>query len=112
MRTLLASLFVLMLAFPATAAFEGPDAGASADSVDCQSCEVNTVARALRAADDTPCILEGLILSRLPHKEHYRFQDSSGVIPVYIDDELFAVSIATEAKVVEAMAKDGPPCPW
>ena len=83
MRALLASLMVLALALPASAAFEGPDEKSAADSV-------NTAARALRAPDDAPCVLEGRIMARLPKEEHYRFQDASGSIPVEIDDELFA----------------------
>jgi uncharacterized protein (TIGR00156 family) len=48
--------------------------------------QVTSVAAALKAADDTPVVLQGQIVKRL-QDELYEFKDASGTINVEIDDE-------------------------
>ena len=92
MRILIASALTLVLATPAFAAFEsgsaapaqaggfqGPGAAASVD----------TVAKALKAQDESPAVLEGRILSAAKEREEYVFQDKTGKIIIELDDDLF-----------------------
>ena len=48
--------------------------------------QVTSVAAALKAADDTPVLLQGQIVKRL-QDELYEFKDATGTIQVEIDDE-------------------------
>ncbi len=51
---------------------------------------VTTVAQALAARDDTPCVLTGNIVRReAGDHEHYLFRAATGDIIVDIDDDLF-----------------------
>jgi uncharacterized protein (TIGR00156 family) len=92
MRILLASALALLLATPAVAAFEaGSAAPAQAGGFQGPGVKtaVNTVAKALKAADESPVMLEGRIISAGPEREGYVFQDSTGKIVIEIDDDLF-----------------------
>ena len=51
---------------------------------------VTTVAQALEAADDAPCVLEGHLVERVPQrKNRYLFEDESGRVVVKIKRETF-----------------------
>ena len=92
MRILLASALAFLLATPAIAAFEaGPAAPAQAGGFKGPGAKsaVDTVAKALKAADESPVMLEGRILSAGPEHEEYVFQDNTGKIVIEIDDDLF-----------------------
>ena len=92
MRILLASALALLLATPAIAAFEaGPSAPAQAGGFQGPGAKaaVDTMAKALKAADESPVMLEGRILSAGPEREEYVFQDKTGKIVIEIDDDLF-----------------------
>lgn len=98
MRTILAFSLALLLASPAFAAFQG---GGSAPAPGATSAQpggfkgpgakpvVDTVAKALKAGDDSPCVIEGRIISAGPEHEEYVFQDATGKIVIEIDDDLF-----------------------
>lgn len=102
MRLILASALALLLAAPAFAGsapaasaakqggFQGPG---SAPAVD-------TVAKALKARDDSRVALEGRIVSTGAEREEYVFQDGTGKIVVEIDDELFHGRTVTPENVV------------
>jgi len=47
---------------------------------------IDTVAAALKAADDTPLVLTGYIVRRI-RSEYYEFRDETGTIRVEIDDK-------------------------
>ena len=103
MRTLLASALTLLLATPALAAFEaGPAAPAQAGGFQGPGAKaaVDTVAKALKAADESPVVLEGRILSAGPEHEEYVFQDNSGKIVIEIDDDLFHGRTVTPENVI------------
>ena len=79
MRLIIASALTLILTAPASAAivgssnfggFKGPDTAV----------DVDTVAKALQAKDESPVILEGNIISAGPKRDGYVFQDSTGKI--------------------------------
>ena len=103
MRFLMASALTFVLAAPAFAAFEsgaaapvqpggfqGPGAQAAVD----------TVAKALKARDEAPCVLEGRILSTGPEREEYVFQDATGKIIIELDDDLFHGRTVTPENVI------------
>lgn len=103
MRILLASALALLLASPAIAAFEaGPAAPAQAGGFQGPGAKaaVDTVAKALKAADESPVVLEGRILSAGPEHEEYVFQDKSGKIVIEIDDDLFHGRTVTPENVI------------
>ncbi|MBQ7739343.1 MAG: YgiW/YdeI family stress tolerance OB fold protein [Desulfovibrionaceae bacterium] len=94
MRILLIPALVLLLAGSVWAAgfqeqaqggstvggFQGPSMPAG----------VTSVAKAKLAADDTPVILTGNIVSRTAEDhEHYIFKDQTGEITIDLDDDLF-----------------------
>lgn len=91
MRLLIASALTLILAAPASAAFEGPASSAQPGGFKGPgaAAAADTVAKALEARDESPVVLEGRILSAGPEDEEYVFQDSTGKIVVEIDDDLF-----------------------
>ena len=96
MRSLFFALLLVILAIPAQAAFKGPGAVEG----------VHTVAQALKAADHTPCILEGKIIEKVVgHSDKYIFQDSTGTMTVEIDDKVFAGRDVTPAMTVRAQGK-------
>ncbi len=86
------STLLLLLSNQAFASFEG-GAAASAQA-GCfkgsgATVAVDTVAKALKAGDDTPCVLEGRIVAAGPEHEEYVFQDATEKIVIELDDELF-----------------------
>jgi len=101
MRIIIASALVLLLSAPALAAFEGgpkaPDGGFKGPAV---KAEVDTVAKALKARDESPCVLEGRILSAGPEHEEYVFQDATGKLIIELDDELFQGRTVTPENVI------------
>ena len=92
MRILIASALTLVLAAPAFAAFEGGSA-APAQAGGFQGpgavASVDTVAKALKAQDESPAVLEGRILSAAKEHEENVFQDKTGKIIIELDDDLF-----------------------
>ena len=62
--------------------------------------QVTSVAAALKAADDTPVLLQGQIVKRL-QDELYEFKDASGTIHVEIDDEHWPAQAISETAVVK-----------
>lgn len=83
---------MLGLAFPAMAAFSGPGAQAPA------AASTMTVAQALKAYDDTRCVLEGSIVEKLTH-DTYVFQDATGRMSVEIDRDVFGAEVTPANKV-------------
>ncbi len=80
MRIFLSPILCLSLVVPAVAGFEGPGTPA----------KISTVANALQAHDDMPCVLEGYIIQRVTGEDdEYVFQDPSGKIIVEIDNKVF-----------------------
>ena len=88
MRLIIASALTLILTAPASAAvvgssnfggFKGPDTAV----------DVDTVAKALQAKDESPVILEGNIISAGPKRDGYIFQDSTGKITIALEGRLF-----------------------
>lgn len=88
MRLIIASALVLLLSAPASAAFvtvaqfggfKGPNTVV----------EVDTVAKALKASDEAPCVLEGKIISAGPKRDGYVFEDATGKITIELDAKLF-----------------------
>ena len=88
MRLIIASALTLILTAPASAAivgssnfggFKGPDTAV----------DVDTVAKALQAKDESPVILEGNIISAGPKRDGYVFQDSTGKINIALEGKLF-----------------------
>ena len=88
MRLIIASALTLILTAPASAAivgssnfggFKGPDTAV----------DVDTVAKALQAKDESPVILEGNIISAGPKRDGYVFQDSTGKITIALEGRLF-----------------------
>jgi len=103
MRLLIASALTLLLVAPASAAFEGgPAAPAQQGGFKGPGAQtaVDTVAKALKAKDETPVVLEGRILSAGPEREEYVFQDATGKIVIELDDELFHGRTVTPGNVV------------
>lgn len=75
-RTLLALLLAPLFSSAALAAgYSGPGAQ-----------QINSVAAALEAADETSVVLEGRLLRQI-RGEHYEFADVSGKVEVEIDHE-------------------------
>lgn len=87
-RIFAAFLFSLILCLPAVAAPQNGQGGFNGPALG--QADVTTVAQALKAGDDTPCILEGRVVASLPKHEHFLFEDPTGQIEVNIDDEIFA----------------------
>lgn len=57
---------------------------------------VTTVSGALNAADDTPCVLEGRLTARIPHRKHrYVFEDATGRVTVKIRPRVFGPQTVT-----------------
>ena len=104
MRRFLLPAFLLLLAAPAHAAFEGtPATPAPAGGFQGPSfgpSAVNTVDKALKAKDDTPCVLEGSIVASASERERYIFKDSSGQIVIELDDDLFVGRTVTPSNVI------------
>ncbi|HZX78230.1 NirD/YgiW/YdeI family stress tolerance protein [Lysobacter sp.] len=71
-------LIALLLPTAASAQYVGPNAQAS----------VTTAVAASKAADDTPVMLEGVLVQQLK-ADRYEFRDRSGTITVEIDPEDF-----------------------
>lgn len=100
MRYMLSLILVLILAFPAYAAFSGPGTAVG----------VNTVAQAKGASDDAPCVITGNIIMKVTGgDEKYIFKDSTGQITVEIDDELFVgrdITPDTKIRITGEVDKD------
>ena len=88
MRFIIAAALSLCLVSPASAAlvtvaqfggFKGPNTVV----------EVDTVAKALKASDEAPCVLEGKIVSAGPKRNGYVFEDATGKISIELDAKLF-----------------------
>ena len=103
MRFLIAAALTFVLAAPAFAAFEGgspsPAQSGGFKGPGAQAA-VDTVAKALKARDEAPCVLEGRIISAGPEHEEYVFQDASGKIVIEIDDDLFLGRTVTPDNVI------------
>lgn len=83
---LLALAGLLPAAGAAAAGFQGPGVPMA----------VTTVSGALNAADDTPCILEGRLTARIPHRKHrYVFEDGTGSVTVRIRPRVFGPQTVT-----------------
>ncbi len=97
-------VFVLLfaLAAPAWGAFqEGTGSAAGGFQGPGAQGGVATVAQALSARDDSPCVLTGRIVRReAGDHEHYLFRDATGEIIVDIDDELFMGHTVTPETVI------------
>lgn len=91
---ILVSLFVLALASPAMAAFDGPTtAGAGAGLV--------SAAEVQKLSDDTKVILEGNITHQVAHEDDdYVFADASGTVVVEIDNYIFGNQTITPTQKV------------
>ena len=103
MRILIASALALLLAAPAYAAFEGGSAApaqAGGFKGPGAAITVDTVAKALKAKDESPAMLEGRILSAGPKHEEYVFEDATGKIVIEIDDDLFHGRTVTPENVI------------
>lgn len=99
MYRILAAFFLsLLLCVPALAAPNNGQGGFSGPAIG--KADVATVAQAKKAADDTPCILEGRVIGTLAKHEHYMFEDQTGQIEVSIDDKLFAGRVLTPRQTV------------
>jgi len=100
MRYILSMILVLVLAFPAYAAFSGPGTTVG----------VNTVEQAKKAYDDTPCVLVGNVIMMVTGSDDkYIFKDSTGQITVEIDYEVFAgrtVNPAMKVRITGEIDKD------
>lgn len=91
MRHLLpAFALVLGLSTPALAAYSGPSSGYGGFQGPTATVETDTVAKALKAWDDSPVVLTGHIVQRMAGSDDkYMFRDATGQIIVDIDHELF-----------------------
>ena len=102
-RHLFACILVCVMASPSFAGFQKSEhqpAGQGGFQGPSAVYAANTVAEALKARDDTPCVLEGALLSRGARPDKYVFQDSTGTITVEIDDEIFMGRIVTPENTV------------
>ncbi|MEG2173706.1 MAG: NirD/YgiW/YdeI family stress tolerance protein [Desulfovibrionaceae bacterium] len=89
-------LFLLCVAIPAQAAFEGPNSTA----------DVNSAAQVAGAADNAGCLLEGNIVEKITgSKDKYTFKDATGTVVVEIDDHVFAGRKVTPAMTVRLTGK-------
>lgn len=93
MRNIAIFLFLSALAVPAWAGFQQNNVNNNGNGGFVgpgSTAGISTVAQAKSARDDSPCVLTGNIVQRMPgDNEHYLFRDSTGEILVEIDDELF-----------------------
>lgn len=91
MRHILPALaLVVGLSTPALAAYNGPSSGYGGFQGPTATVETNTVAKALKAWDDSPVVLTGHIVQRMAGSDDkYMFQDGTGQVIVDIDYELF-----------------------
>ena len=88
MRLIIASALTLILTAPASAAFVGSSNFGGFKGPD-TAVDVDTVAKALQAKDESPVILEGNIISAGPKRDGYVFQDSTGKITIALEGRLF-----------------------
>ena len=103
MRFLTAFALTFVLSAPAFAAFEGgPAVPAKSGGFKGPGAQaaVDTVAKALKARGETPCVLEGRIISAASEHEEYVFQDSTGKIVIELDDDLFHGRTVTPENVI------------
>lgn len=86
--------------------FQGPSAYGGGFQGPSTGVNVDTVAKARSAWDDTPVSLTGNIISHLPGtKDKYMFRDSTGEIMVDIDWEVFAGRNVTPQNTVRIMGE-------
>ena len=102
MRFFIVPALTLLLSAPALAAGEGGPAPAQPGGFSGPGAQpaVDSVAKALKAKDEAPVVLEGCIVSAGPEREEYVFQDATGKIVIEIDDELFHGRTVTPENVV------------
>lgn len=100
-RFLPALALVLGLSSPALAAYDGPTSGYGGFQGPTSSVGATTVAKALKAWDESPVLLTGNIVERLAGSDDkYMFRDATGQIIVDIDHELFWGKTVTPANTV------------
>lgn len=100
-RFLPALALVLGLSSPAFAAYDGPSSGYGGFQGPTSSVGVTTVAKALKAWDESPVVLTGNIVERLAGSDDkYMFRDATGQVIVDIDHELFWGKTVTPANTV------------
>lgn len=101
MRFLLSFLLLLALALPAYAAFDGPGAAPGGGFEGPGAHRVTKAAQVRDARDDTPCVLEGHIISKLTNRDdEYMFKDDSGEVVVDIDSKVFGGRHVTPRSLV------------
>ena len=86
-RFILIPALAVVLAVPAFASFESRPASGGFQGPSLAS--IDTVAEALKARDDSRCVLEGRIIASTNKAEHYVFQDGTGKIVVELEDDVF-----------------------
>lgn len=95
---------------PGMSGFQGPSAAHGGFQGPMTTIDVDTVAKALKAWNDTPASLTGNITQRLAGSDDkYMFRDATGEIIVDIDYELFwgrTVTPATTIRIVGEVDKD------
>lgn len=99
MRRLASVILALAIAVPVSAAPAAPG----------KACPVMDSASAERAAEDSPAVLEGVLIRQLTD-DMYIFEDASGDIIVEIDDDLMkghAVSPVSRVRLCGLVEKDG-----
>jgi len=99
MRLIIASALTLVLSVPASAAFV-PNAQFGGFRGPSAQINVDTVAKALEAHDEAPCVLEGRIVSTAPKRSGYLFQDKTGQIVIELQDKLFQGRIVTPENTI------------
>lgn len=102
MRLVLSVLLLMALAVPAYAAFDGPGIPGASGGFEGPGVHKVTKAAQVRSAhDDTPCVLEGYIVSKITGREDdYIFRDDSGDVVVDIDHKKFGGRRVTPQNLV------------
>ena len=86
---------------PAAPGYQGPSASYGGFQGPTGGTENNTVAKALKAWDESPVVLTGNIVERLAGSDDkYMFRDATGQVIVDIDHELFWGKTVTPANTV------------
>lgn len=100
MRFLLSLALLLALAAPVMADYKGPGAQAATGGYKGPvATQIDTVAKALEASDDTHVVLTGNIINKLSRDE-YTFKDATGQIQVEISNKKFnGVDVTPETPV-------------
>lgn len=86
---------------PAAPGYQGPSASYGGFQGPTGGTDNNTVAKALKAWDESPVVLTGNIVERLAGSDDkYMFRDATGQVIVDIDHELFWGKTVTPANTV------------